>query len=477
MEQENTNIIGREEERRILSDCLHSKQPEFLAVYGRRRVGKTFLIKEFFEMRFSFYATGVNSKTKKDKLAVFQESLIEYGSKEKAVPENWFKAFSRLKNVLESSDCYRNPETGKKIVFLDELPWMDSKKSEFKAALDYFWNTYGSTQNDLLLIVCGSATSWIINNILKDTGGFYNRITNQIHLAPFSIKECAELAKKRGLDFNKTSIIQSYMVFGGVPYYWNLLSPSKSLDQEIERLCFDERSMLHYEFQNLFRSLFSEKGIHREIIELLSLKAAGFTRQEIIEKGVSKGGKTLTKSLEELEQCGFIRSFSRPGKVKNAYYQIVDPFARFAIVFLENKKISSWLSYIDSPSYYAWQGNAFELVCLNHVKEIKNALGIAGVETREYSFRTSNHSPNSQIDLLIERKDGIINLCEMKFGKSPFVIDKNYAQNLENKKESFISETKTKKTVRITFISPYGVEKNAYSDCVRNVVTMDAFFR
>ncbi len=474
--QKNANIIGRNEEKEILSECLHSKQPEFLVVYGRRRIGKTYLVKEFFEKKFSFYSTGVNSKLKKDKLAVFLESLLAYGHKDKAVPENWFKAFSRLRDILESPQCYRDHETGKKIVFLDELPWMDSKKSEFKAALDYFWNTYGSTQNDLLLIVCGSATSWIINHILRDTGGFYNRATNQIHLMPFHIKECEELAKNRGLDFSQVSIIQAYMVFGGVPYYWNLLSPSKSLDQEVDRLCFQENGALHYEFQNLFRSLFSSGGDHREIIEALSKKAAGLTRNELIEEGVPSGGKSLTKSLEELEQCGFIRRFSRPEKINNAYYQIIDPFVRFAIVFLERTKVSSWLSYIDSPSYYAWQGNAFELVCLNHVKEIKNALGISGVETKEYSFRSTKHTPGSQIDLVIERKDGIINLCEMKFTMAPFLIDKNYAMNLENKKAAFISETKTKNVVRLTLISANGIRKNEYADCIRNVITMEAFF-
>lgn len=470
-------IIGRNNEKEILKNCLLSKKSEFVVVYGRRRVGKTYLVKEYFQKRFSFYSTGVNSKNKSDKLRAFSESLIAYGLELEEKPKDWFEAFTRLKQILESPSCYRDHESGKRIVFLDELPWMDSKRSDFKAALDFFWNTYGSSENDLLLIVCGSATSWIINNILKDSGGFYNRVTNQIHLMPFKLKECAELAKIRNLDYDEMTLTKAYMIFGGVPYYWNLLMPSKSLDQEIDRLCFNEGGALHYEFRNLFRSLFSINGNHREIIETLSKKASGCTRNELIESGFSSGGKNLTKSLEELEECGFIRRFLKPGKSNNCIYQIIDPFSRFAISFIEKKKVSSWLDYIDTPSYYAWEGIAFEFVCLIHVDEIKNALGIGSVETAEYSFRSKKHSPGAQIDLVIERKDGVINLCEMKYTIMPFAIDKNYAMNLENKKAVFIAETKTKCAVRLTMVASNGLLQNEFSNIIRNVVTLEAFFK
>lgn len=479
MEKENQfeeSIIGREEEKETLLRCLHSKSPEFVALYGRRRIGKTFLVRKFFKDKFSFYATGVNSKTKRSKLEVFKEALQNYGDKDKNTPKTWFDAFSRLKALLEDKECYKDPDTGKKVVFLDELPWMDSPRSEFKTALDYFWNVFGSAQDDLLLIVCGSATSWIINNIVKDTGGFYNRLTNQIHLFPFHLKECQKLAKRKGLDYDEMTLLKAYMVFGGVPYYWNLLSPSKSLDQEIDGLCFQENGVLHYEFQNLFRSLFSSKGNHREIIEVLFKKAAGYTRKELIEKGVSDG-KGLTKSLEELEECGFIRKFNLPNKTSGAYYQVIDSFCRFALTFFEKKKLSSWLAYIDTPSYYSWQGNAFELLCLNHVKEIKNALGISGVETKEYSFRSKESNPGAQIDLVIERKDQVINLCEMKYSLLPYVIDKEYMYNLENKKQVFLKESKTKCALRLTLISPNGLQENQYSNEIRNVITAKDFFR
>ncbi len=329
----------------------------------------------------------------------------------------------------------------------------------------------------MLLIVCGSAASWIINNISKDTGGFYNRVTNQIHLMPFHLKECREICLGKGLDYENETIAKAYMVFGGVPYYWRLLLPSKSLDQEIDRLCFKENGTLRYELQNLFSSLFSARGCHGRIVAALAKKTMGLTRQELIKLGLPGGGKSLTKALEELEQCGFIRKFNRPGHTNDGYYQIKDPFVRFANDFLGGEKTSSWTSHIDTPSYYSWQGNAYELLCLNHVEEIKNALGVLGVESNEYPFRSKKHSPGAQIDLVIDRKDSVSNLCEMKYSSHPFVIDKAYSSVLENKKEAFRMETKTKNAVRLTLVASKGLAKNSYSDIVRNVVTLDDLFR
>ncbi len=475
--KENNAVIGRNSEKLTLQRCLESHKPEFVALYGRRRIGKTYLVRQFFKGKFAFYTTGIKDGKKKDKLGIFNDALIAYGSGKKARPESWFEAFSRLRDLLESPKCYKDGKTGKKVVFLDELPWMDTPHSEFKSALDYFWNTYGSAQEDLLLIVCGSATSWIINNIAKDTGGFYNRLTNIIHLQPFSLNECRKLAEKLGLDHGEESVAKTYMVFGGVPFYWNLLYPEESLDQGVQRLCFEEGGPLRYEFETLFSSLFSAKRTHRQIILALSEKASGLTRQELLKRDGLKGGETLTKDLEELEQCGFVRKFKRPGAANGAYYQIKDPFVRFAITFLRSDKISSWLSYIKTPSYYSWQGNAFELLCLNHVKEIKNALGISGVETNEYSFRSSKHSPGAQIDLVIDRNDSVSNLCEMKYTTKPFAIDKDYAENLANKEEAYRLDTKTKNAVRITLISAHGVVRNSYSYVAMNVVTLSDFFK
>ena len=474
--KETNDIIGRKEEIQVLRNCLDSDQSEFVIVFGRRRIGKTYLIKQFFKEKFSFYATGAKSGLKADKLALFQEALLSYGDQNEAAPKSWLEAFRRLKALLERKDCYREKRSGKRIIFLDEVPWMDSKRSDFKMALDYFWNAYASSKNDIILIVCGSATSWIINNIVKDTGGFYNRVTSRMHLLPFTLKECKELARRKRLDYDEETIAKAYMIFGGVPFYWRLLLPSESLDQGIERLCFQENGDLHFEFQNLFSSLFGAKGYHREIVTALRQKASGLTRNELIAKGIP-GGKDLTKALEELDQCGFIRVFNKPGRTKDSFYQIKDPFSRFALDFLAQKKTSSWRSYTSSPSYYSWLGNAFELLCLNHIKEIKNALGISEVETFEYSFRSKKHSPGAQIDLVIERRDGVSNLCEMKCTSSPFLIDKSYAENLACKEEAYRLETKTKNAVRTTLISFKGVVSNSYSRDIRNIITLEDFFR
>lgn len=470
-------VVGRKAEKLTLQRCLESHKPEFLALYGRRRIGKTYLVRQFFKEKFAFYTTGIKGGKKRDKLRIFNETLVAYGSGKRSCPKNWFEAFSRLSDLLESPKCYRDRETGKKVVFLDELPWMDSPHSEFKSALDYFWNTYGSTRDNLLLIVCGSATSWIINNIAKDTGGFYNRLTNIIHLQPFSLSECLELAKAFGIDHDEDTISRAYMVFGGVPFYWNLLYSAESLDQGIQRLCFEEGGTLRYEFEMLFSSLFSAKRNHRRIIFALSEKACGLTRQELLKVEGVNGGETLTKDLEELEQCDFIRKFKRPGNTNGAFYQIKDPFVRFAITFLKGDKASSWISYIKTPSYYSWQGNAFELLCLNHVREIKNALGISGVETNEYPFRSVKHSPGAQIDLVIDRNDSVSNLCEIKYTAKPFVIDKEYAANLENKEEAYRLDTKTKNAIRLTMISAHGIVKNSYSYIALNVITLLDFFK
>lgn len=473
-------MIGRENETKKLLELYRHDQADLVVIYGRRRVGKTFLVDETFHGEYLFMHSGLflekgNMSSKEmflAQLSEFYNSLKIYGCKEEKAPATWYEAFFYLEKLILEKE-----NGSKQVIFLDELPWLDTPSSRFLSAFEGFWNSFSCRRKNLLIIVCGSATSWIVNNISKDTGGFYNRVTNQIHLMPFHLKECREICLRKGLDYENETIAKAYMVFGGVPYYWRLLLPSNSLDQEIDRLCFKVNGTLRYELQNLFSSLFSAGGCHGQIVAALAKKTMGLTRQELIKLGLPGGGKSLTKALEELEQCGFIRKFNRPGHTNDGYYQIKDPFVRFANDFLGGEKTSSWTSYIDTPSYYSWQGNAFELLCLNHVEEIKNALGVLGVESNEYSFRSKKHSPGAQIDLVIDRKDLVSNLCEMKYTSHPFVIDKAYASVLENKKAAFRTETKTKNAVRLTLVASKGLAKNSYSDIVRNIVTLDDLFR
>ena len=467
-------MIGREYEKEILDHCLTSARSEFVVVYGRRRVGKTYLVKEYFGGRFSFYATGINNQNTRGQLKAFRASLEEYGCTENTIPRDWFEAFSRLKQILCATDVKREPISGRRVVFLDELPWMDTAKSDFKSALDYFWNSWGSSQEDLMLIVCGSATSWIIHNLLSDTGGFYNRITRRIHLAPFTLKECRALLQQNNVVMTNRQIIETYMIFGGIPFYLNMLNERLSLAQNVDILVFNEYGDLYYEYRDLFNSLFKNPGKHKQIIDALSKSKDGLTRVELAGIPSIGDGEPLTKTLSELVECGFIRKYKNYATQKQGcLFQITDPFVLFSLKCTDNSGIASWENYLNSPGYYAWWGNAFEILCLNHINEIKRILGISGVETNVYAWRSKKTVPGAQIDLLIDRKDGIINLCEMKFSDAEFVVDKEIEDDLVHKREAFRTEVNPDKAIHITLISASGVKNGKYTSVVQRIIKGD----
>ncbi len=470
------NIIGREREKDIISKCLESERPEFLVVYGRRRVGKTYLIREFFRERFSFYTTGIPDAKTRNQLKAFKESLTYYGDNTNTIPRDWFEAFRRLRKILESEETYRDASSNKKVVFIDEMPWMDTARSDFKSAFDYFWNSWGSAQEDLLLIVCGSATSWIINNILNDKGGFHNRITRQIHIKPFSLGECKRFYNENGFSINRDQMIESYMIFGGVPYYLNLLDNRLSLAQNVDSLIFDERGDLHFEYDQLFKSLFKKPDNHVKVIETIAGQKRGLQRSELAKKAGVSDGEGLTKAIRELEQCGFIRHYKNiTTSQKGSFYQVIDPFILFCLYF-DSQKINSWQAFIKSPDYYTWRGYAFETVCLIHIPQIKAALGISGVESSEYSWKSKKKKGGAQIDLLIDRRDDVINLCEMKCTDKAYEVTADYRDNLINKVESFVEEVNSKKSVHVTLITSNGFKHNEYSDVVQNDVGPDSLF-
>ncbi len=470
------NIIGREREKDIISKCLESGRPEFLVVYGRRRVGKTFLVREFFHGRFSFYTTGIPDAKTRNQLKAFHESLNSYGDDVKTIPKDWFEAFRRLRKILESGDAYRDMSSGKKVVFLDELPWMDTARSDFKSAFDFFWNSWGSAQEDLLLIACGSATSWIISNILNDKGGFHNRITRQIHINPFNLGECKHFYADNGFSISRDQMIESYMIFGGIPYYLNLLDNRLSLAQNVDSLIFDERGDLHDEYDQLFKSLYKKPDNHIRVIETIAGQRRGLQRSEIAERSGVSDGEGLTKAIRELEQCGFIRQYKNiTTSQKGCFYQVTDPFVLFCLYF-RSGRIKSWQSFLKSPDYYTWRGYAFETVCLAHIPQIKAALGISGVESAEYSWKSKKKKGGAQIDLLIDRRDDVINLCEMKCTDKAFEVTADYRENLVNKAASFTEEVHTAKSVHITLITSNGYKRNEYSDVIQNDVAPDSLF-
>jgi AAA+ ATPase superfamily predicted ATPase len=468
-------MIGRKEEQAELQQIIESKQSEFVAVFGRRRVGKTFLIREFFKNRFVFYHTGIANSDMTIQLNSFSKSLNDFSKISFPMCKTWFEAFDNLVHLLKNARM-----KGKKVVFIDEMPWMDTHKSGFVSALELFWNAYASAQKDIILIVCGSASSWILNKIINNHGGLHNRITQQIYLKPFNLMECEQLFAENGISLNRHQILESYMIFGGIPYYLSLFQKRYGLSQNVDNLCFKERSKLTDEFANLYASLFRNCDKHIAIVKALSTKTKGLSREEIIETVKISNGGGLTRTLVELEASGFIRHYHSFGnREKNTIYQLVDFFTLFYFNFMYNKFENDehfWTNFIENARHRTWSGYGFEQVCLAHLPQIKQKLSIAGVLTRTAAWRSNNKENAVQIDLLIERNDKVINLCEMKYASEEFVIDKNYDEVLRNKRGAFRSQTKTKHAIHLTLITTYGVKHNAYWGNIQSEVTMEDLF-
>ncbi|MDR0829192.1 MAG: ATP-binding protein [Prevotellaceae bacterium] len=469
-------IIGRIEQQEQLNSFLESNRPEFVVIFGRRRVGKTFLIREFFHNKFAFYHTGLANSNMKKQLQNFQKSLNLYGKTRYPKAKTWFDVFAQLRDMLE---C--NQTTEKQVIFLDEVPWLDTHRSDFVSALEYFWNSWASAQSNILLIVCGSATSWIISKILKNHGGLHNRVTQQLYLEPFTLAECESFFCENNIDAERHQILEYYMILGGIPYYLNLIKKEYSIVQNIDLLFFKKNATLKREFSNLYASLFKHSENYIKIVEMLSKKNCGLTRAEIIKNsGLLNGGGT-TRMLEELEQCGFIRKYYEFGKKnRESIFQLVDFYTLFYFNFLYNIKNNDenfWTNLIDNAQHRAWSGYAFELVCLAHLQQIKAKLGIAGVLTNVSEWRSKKSENNVQIDLVIDRNDKIINLCEMKFYNDLLLIDKELDEKLRHKKQVFRNETKTLKAVHTTVVTTYGVKRNMYSGNIQSEITMNELFK
>ena len=473
-------IIGRKEEQQTLQDCLESNKPEFVAVYGRRRIGKTFLVKQFFKEKFDFYITGAYQATKKDQLLNFKMTLESYSGKKRKMPQTWLEAFFQLKDYLSSLGDRR------KVVFIDELPWFDTPRSNFISAIELFWNQWASDQN-LMLVVCGSATSWMVNKLLGDKGGLHNRVTRSIYLSPFTLGETEAFLSHNHIVFNRHQIVECYMMLGGTPYYLNMLQPKLSLAQNINKLFFEENAELKREFDFLFRSLFKDSKNYRKIVEQLSKRAKGMTRQELIDDCKITENGNLTIVLDDLCNCDFIRRYTSYNKKRrDVIYQLTDLFSLFYLKYVRDANgmdETFWTDTIDSPSHRAWCGYAFEQVCLHHVRQIKRALGIEGVQCNVCSWSVSakvdeegGKQEGGQIDLVVDRRDQTINLCEMKFSLQPFEITPSYMQNLIARRELFRQSTGTNKALHLTMVTTYGVVKNAQYGMIQSEVIMNDLF-
>ncbi len=473
-------LIGRKQEKQQLLDLLESDQSEFVAVYGRRRVGKTYLVREAFGYHFAFQHTGILDASLQEQLTEFQQSLKSSGYRKCPEPANWHEAFHLLSKLLEKS------KDTKKVVFIDELPWMDTLNSNFIRALDHFWNGWATARKDIILIVCGSATSWIINKVIMNYGGLHNRLTRQIFLRPFTLAECEQYSQDRKLGFTRKQLLEGYMALGGIPYYWSFLQKGKSLAENFDRMFFAENGEMTREFDALYASLFRNPEPHIAIIKALSTKKSGLMRNEILTETGLDDNTTFIKALKELEQCGFVRKYTCLGKIsKDALYQLMDNFTLFYFKFMQentNGNPHFWTSSLNTSTHNTWAGLAFERVCLQHLSQIKAALGFAAVISTAHSWTFKPKSDDSdqlgvQIDLLIDRNDEVINLCEMKYCNDVYSIDKNEDEKLRHRQAVFIRESKTKKAVQLTMITTYGLAKGGYSDDIQNQVRMEDLFK
>jgi len=467
-------LVGREKETQLLQKYLESDKSEFVAVYGRRRVGKTFFIRQVIGKNAAFSFSGMENASLATQLENFQLALQKKIG-ECSKPATWLSAFDQLERYLDSLGL------GTKIVFIDELPWLDTARSLFIGALEHFWNSYASARNDIKLIVCGSATSWMIDKLICNRGGLHNRVTHQIEIAPFTLNEAELYFKTYGFGYRRKEIAECYMAFGGIPYYYSLMNADESVAQNIDRLVFSRIGELRFEFQNLYRSLFKQSTGHEAVIETLATKKMGMTRKEILDTTGLNNNKAFSTVLTELEQCGFTREYTPIGDTKrDVLIQLIDPFTLFHFYFeSENKNQDDhfWTNSLRSPLFKTWSGLAFEMLCLNHVEQMKIALGISSVQCRVCSWRThKNKVKGAQIDLLIDRADQTINLCEMKFSKTEYEITKNDSENFEKKIEAFISETNTKKSVMFTMVTSFGIKRNKYSGFVQKELTLDNLF-
>lgn len=470
-------IIGRERESAQIQKCMNSNQAQLVIVYGRRRVGKTFLINNFFNGRFDFKIAGSYAQPKEVQLKNFITELNLQTRQKLKVPENWNDAFFLLREYLESL-----PKDEKHVIFFDEMPWLDTPRSDFLPSFEYFWNNWGAAQDNLVCFICSSATAWLIENIAKNKGGLYNRQTARIYLEPFTLNETEQYLKTNGFEWSRYQIVENYMIMGGIPYYLSLLNNEMTFEANIDNMFFRKRALLWDEFEHLYATLFNNSEQYLKVVEALSTKKIGLTRKEISQISKLPPNGVLSQILENLVNSEFVRAYQFFGnKKQDTLYQLSDYFTLFYYKFLKNysgKDEHFWSNSIDNPSVKAWEGFTFEQVCKDHIQQIKKKLGISGILTEISSWfvKSDEENDGAQIDMLIDRRDKTINICEMKFAVDEYEIDKDYEKRLINKIERFRNSSNTKKALHLTMVTTYGVKRNIHSGRVQSEVTMDDLF-
>lgn len=471
-------VIGREQESKLLQKYVGSRRAEFVAIYGRRRVGKTYLVRQLFQEQLAFDMSGVINGSKEEQLGNFVQALRQSGmSPDMATPTKWMEAFAILKDLMAE-----RPKDKPCLIFIDELPCLDTPRARFIQALDHFWNGWAAHQSHVKLIVCGSATSWMVRNLIDSHGGLHNRLTHEIHLRQFTLREVEEYLRHEHFKWNRQTICQLYMIIGGIPYYLSLLDNSQGMPENIDRLFFSDDGELRREYQRLYRSLFKEPEPYMRIIQLLATNRQGLTREEIVEKTGKETGGYLSTLLEDLVNCDFLRYYNiREQRIKRngGIYQLVDFYTLFYHTFFAKPVTDDhfWSHTQNQPVQNTWNGLAFERVVMAHIPQVKEALGIDRIHTEYYSWRSRQSKPKAQIDLLIERSDQLINLCEIKFAKAPYSLTEDEEMRLRVRMDDFQRETGTRYGILLTMITTYGMRQNGHSDCVDAEVRMNDLFQ
>lgn len=476
------DIIGREREQSLIKEYCESNKAELIAIYGRRRVGKTYLIRQYFNDDFDFYFTGSFNTPRSMQLRLFQGELQRYSGKEWDRAKDWFEAFEQLREYLTTLNKERI------VVFLDELPWMDTQKSNFLQAFSYFWNSWASTVSNLKLFVCGSATTWMLSKLIGDKGGMHGRVNRQIYLRPFNLEETEKFLKNKGIVWTRYQIAEAYMTVGGIPYYLDMLEPSMTINENIDNLFFSEGAVLRTEYDFIFRSLFKDSAFYRSVVEVLAKKSIGMTRDEIISALRTNSNGKISEVLENLCKCEFLRTYKAYGKKnKEQMYQLIDLFSLFHIRFVSRENGQDehfWSNMRDIQSRNTWEGYAFEQLCLHHIPQIKQKLRIGGTlsdvcswQSKAFTDMDGTKHKGTQIDLLIDRRDGIIDICEMKFTTSDFTITSDYDDKIRNRLETFRILTHTRKALHTIIVTTYGLTRNKYSGNMQGIVSLDDLFR
>ncbi|MEA3448104.1 MAG: ATP-binding protein [Bacteroidota bacterium] len=469
------NLIGRIKEIEILKESEKSNKSELVAVYGRRRIGKTFLIREVYKSRIIFEVTGLHNGTMKDQLKNFYTQLtnsFKKNSKQIKIPNDWSDAFGMLEMCIDNLKG-----KGKKVIFIDELPWMATKRSKFLMWFENFWNSYCTQRNDLIVVICGSAAAYMVKDIIQNKGGLHNRVTKNIRLLPFNLHETKLFLESRNIKLENYDILLLYMAIGGVPHYLEMIKKGKSVAQNIDSLCFEHGGELLNEFNEVFASLFENSNTHTMMIRALAGTNKGLTRKELLKKCKLQQSGFTSSVLNELIESGFVSQYTPFSKKnRNSLFRLSDEYCMFFLKFIEpNKKTGkgTWEKLSVKQSFKSWTGFAYETICLKHIQQIKNELGIGNVFTIHSSWK----SDTAQIDLVIDRDDNRINLCEIKFYNTVYTINKATHENLRHKIRCFREDVKTRKGVYFTLITSFGLKENSYSlNIIENSITMDCLF-